>query len=133
MTTRISRCGPLIVAFALLGGCLSPTPWWAKEMKAWEGASADELEAAWGEPRRTIPGKNGSVVYVYESHTTIDRRQDVLGDPGRVISDDPPQRAERFQEFDCLMYFEIDDGTVVDTSYDGAGCEVVSRDPRHRG
>jgi hypothetical protein len=133
MMTRILRLGTLTLSAALLTGCLSPTPWWAKEMKAWKGASVEELEAAWGSPRRTIPGDSGRIVYVYESHTMVDRREDVLRDPNRVISDDPPERLERFQEFDCLMKFEIADDVVVDTSYEGAGCEVVSRDPRHRG
>lgn len=132
MMTRISRLGTLALAVAVLGGCLAPTPWWAREMKAWEGASAEELEAVWGAPGRTIPGADGRIVYVYESHTTVDRREDVLRDPNRVISADPPERLERFQEFDCLMFFEIADGTVVDTSFEGAGCEVISRDPRHR-
>jgi hypothetical protein len=132
MMTRISRLGTLTPAATLLVGCLAPTPWWADEMKAWRGASVEELEAAWGPPRRTIPGEGEEIVYVYESHTTIDRREDILKDPNRVVSDDPPQRLDRFQEFDCIMYFDIADDTVVDTSWDGAGCEVVSRDPRLR-
>jgi hypothetical protein len=133
MMTRILRLGTPALAAALMVGCLSPTPWWADEMKAWRGASVEELEAAWGAPRRTIPGSSGRIVYVYESHTMVDRREDVLRDPNRVISDDPPERLDRYQEYDCLMYFEIADGQVVDTSSEGAGCEVVSRDPRHRG
>ena len=90
MMTRILRLGTLTLSAALLTGCLSPTPWWSKEMKAWKGASVEELEAAWGSPRRTIPGDSDRIVYVYESHTMVDRREDVLRDPNRVISDDPP-------------------------------------------
>lgn len=131
--TRISRLGILAAGTALLGGCLAPKPWWDTEMQAWVGASATELEEAWGPPRRTILSEAGRPIYVYESHTTIDRREDVLRDPNRVISaDNPPERMERFQDFDCLMFFEIGDDTVVEASWEGAGCEVVSRDPRHR-
>ena len=63
----------------------------------------------------------------------MDRREDVLRDPSQVVSADPPQRAERFQDFDCFMFFEIDEDTIVEATWEGAGCEVVSRDPRHRG
>jgi hypothetical protein len=133
MMTRISRLGTVLAGAALVTGCLAPRPWWDPEMQAWVGASTDELEAAWGPPRRTILSDAGRPIMVYESHTTVDRREDVLRDPNQVISADPPQRMDRFQDFDCVMYFEIEDDTVVDASWDGAGCEVVSRDPRHRG
>ena len=133
MMTRFSSLGTLVACSALLSGCLAPRPWWDSEMQAWVGASVDELEAAWGPPRRTILSEAGRPIYVYESHTTVDRREDVLRDPGQVVSADPPQRADRFQDFDCLMFFELDDGKIVDASWEGAGCEVVSRDPRHRG
>ena len=132
MMTRIMPTGTLLLATLTLAGCLAPKPWWEPEMKAWVGAGTEELEDAWGPPRRTILSDAGRPIYVYESHSTMDRREDVLRDPNRVISDDPPQRLDRFEEFECLMFFEIDDGIIVDATYEGAGCEVVSRDPRHR-
>ena len=130
--TRFSRPGTLALAAALLSGCLAPRPWWEPEMEAWVGASTEELESAWGPPRRTILSDAGRPIYVYESHTTVDRREDVLRDPNQVISDSPPQRLDRFQEFECLMFFEIENDTIVEASWEGAGCEVVSRDPRRR-
>jgi len=127
MMTRTALLGTL-----LLSGCLSPRPWWETELNAWIGASADELESVWGPPRRSILSEDGRPLLVYESHSTVDRREDVLRDPNQVISTDPPQRMDRFSEFDCMMFFEIENDTVIDATYDGAGCEVISRDPRRR-
>lgn len=127
-----TRTWPSVIlsAYAFLAGCLSPTPWWEKELKAWEGAQAAEVEAAWGPPARTIVGASGRPVMVYESHTTIDQRKDTLRDPNRMVSDEAPGPAARVEEFDCEMFFELQDDRVVEVRSEGAQCQVIPR-PGH--
>jgi len=124
-------CLPVLFSlYAGLAGCLSPIPWWEKELNAWVGADATELEAAWGPPVRTIVGSSGRPVLVYESHTTIDAREETLRDPSRMVSEQVPGPANPVEDFDCQMYFELENDRVVEVRYDGAGCQVISR-PGH--
>jgi hypothetical protein len=125
-----SRLLIVIVVYALIAGCLTPRPWWERELEAWVGADVKELQAAWGPPRRNVIGESGRPVMVYESHTVIDRGQDTLRDPSRIVSDTPPSRAGAIEDFDCTMEFEIENDRVVETRYDGAGCQVIPR-PGH--
>ena len=121
---------PLCIVFAaylVLAGCLSPVPWWEKELNAWVGADAQEVERVWGPPARTIVGKSGRPVMVYESHTTINRREETLRDPSRMVSADAPDPGSPIEDFDCQMYFELEDDQVVAVSYEGAGCQVIPR------
>lgn len=120
----------VIIGYALIAGCLSPRPWWEPELEAWVGADVQELQASWGPPRRNVIGESGRPVMVYESHTVIDRGQETLRDPSRIVSDSPPARAGSIEDFDCTMYFEIENDVVVETRYDGAGCQVIPR-PGH--
>ena len=120
----------VIVGYALIAGCLSPRPWWEPELEAWVGASVEELQSAWGPPIRNEIGESGLPVMVYESHTVIDRGKDTLRDPSRIVSDTPPSRAGAIEDFDCTMYFEIENDRVIETRYDGAGCQVIPR-PGH--
>jgi hypothetical protein len=92
-----NRLPVALLAYLVIAGCLSPRPWWERELNAWVGADAQELESVWGPPTRTIIGDSGRPVLVYESHSQIDPRQDTLRDQ------------------------------VVDTRYDGAGCKVIPR------
>lgn len=117
----------VIAVYALSSGCLTPRPWWDREMKKWVGAPVEELERAWGPPRRTIIGDNNHPVFVYESHTVIDAQDEDLRDPSRRVSDEVPGPAPRIRELDCIMYFEIVDALVAKTWFEGAGCQVVIR------
>ena len=36
----------VIAVYALSSGCLTPRPWWDREMKKWVGAPVEELERA---------------------------------------------------------------------------------------
>ena len=122
----------LLCAFAL-SGCLAPTPWWAEALEEWEGASVETLQAAWGPPRRTIVGASGNPVHVYESHTTRDHREEILRDPDSIVTEDRfPPPGQRYDELDCIMFFEVSAGTVVDARYEGAGCQVVPRERARR-
>lgn len=111
----------------LLGGCLSARPWYEKELKAWEGAPVSELENNWGPPRRTIIGKSGRPVMVYESTVIRDEQEDVKRDPNQLLSDRPPSARPQVDELDCSMYFEIENDVVVGVRYEGAGCTVIPR------
>lgn len=111
----------------LLGACLSARPWYEKELKAWEGAPVSELESLWGPPRRTIIGKSGRPVMVYESTVIRDQQQDIKRDPNQLLSDMPPSARPDVDELDCAMYFEVEDDVVVDVRHEGAGCQVVPR------
>jgi hypothetical protein len=114
---------PLCIVFAaylVLAGCLSPIPWWEKELNAWVGADAQEVERVWGPPARTIVGKSGRPV-------TINRREETLRDPSRMVSADAPDPGSPIEDFDCQMYFELEDDQVVAVSYEGAGCQVIPR------
>ena len=117
----------IIAVYALSSGCLTPRPWWDKEMKKWDGAPVEELENAWGPPRRTIIGDDNNPVFVYESHTVIDTQDETLRDPSQRVSDQIPGPAPRIEEMDCIMYFEIVNDVVAKTWYEGAGCQVVIR------
>ena len=117
----------LITVYMLSSGCLTPRPWYEREIKKWEGAPVGELESAWGPPRRTIIGDDNHPVFVYESHTTIDAQDDTLRDPSQRVSDEVPGPAPRIRELDCMMYFEIVDDIVGRAWFDGAGCDVVIR------
>lgn len=130
MSIRPRSALPALLAATLLSACLSPTPWWEGALEEWEGAGVDELESAWGPPGRTILGTSGHPVYVYESHTTRDYREEILRDPSSILSGDSPPPTRQLEDLDCLMFFEIADGKVADTRYEGAGCEVL---PRERG
>ena len=122
-----ARLSYILLAYLVIAGCLAPRPWWERELEAWVGADAKELERVWGPPSRTIIGKSGRPVFVYESHATIDPRQDTLRDPGRMVATDAPAPTRGVEELDCLMYFELENDRVVETRYDGAGCKVLSR------
>lgn len=124
---RILRLFVTAAIYGALAGCLSPTPWWEKELNAWVGADAQEVERLWGPPARTIVGKSGRPVMVYESHTTIDRRKDTLRDPSRMVSADAPDPGAAIEDFDCQMYFELENDQVVAVSHEGAGCQVIPR------
>jgi hypothetical protein len=108
--------------------CLGPRPWWEKELRTWEGATLSEVMEAWGAPDRTVTDEAGRPTLVYESTTTVDRRDDALLDPSRALSMDIPERAlDPVQDLDCSMYLEFDNDAVVATRYEGAGCQVVPR------
>ena len=47
-----------------------------------------------------------------------------------TVSDTPPSRAGAIEDFDCTMYFEIENDRVIESRYDGAGCQVIPR-PGH--
>ena len=126
----VSRVVFLLGTYAILAGCLSPIPWWEKELNAWVGADGKELESTWGPPARTVVSKSGRPVLVYESHTTIDRRQETMRDPSQMVSGEPPPPANPIEDFDCQMYFEMENDKVVGVSYEGAGCQVIPR-PGH--
>jgi hypothetical protein len=117
----------VLLAYLVIAGCLSPRPWWEKELNAWVGAEAQELESTWGPPTRTIIGDSGRPVLVYESHTQIDPRQDTLRDPSRMVATDAPAPTRSVEDLDCMMYFELENDRVVDARYDGAGCKVIPR------
>ncbi len=117
----------VIIATLMLAGCLSARPWYEKELKAWEGASVSELEANWGPPRRSIIGKSGRPVMVYESTLIRDERQEVKRDPNQLLSDRPPSARPQVDELDCSMYFEVENDVVVSVRHDGAGCQVIPR------
>ena len=117
----------VIAVYALSSACLTPRPWWDREIKKWVGAPVEELENAWGPPLRTIIGDDNNPVYVYESHTVIDAQDETLRDPSQRVSDQIPGAAPRIEEMDCIMYFEIVDDVVAKTWFDGAGCQVVIR------
>jgi len=120
-------------AYVIVAGCLSPTPWWEKDLKTWVGADAQELETVWGPPVRSIVGKSGHPVMVYESHTTINLSEEALRDPSKMVSDQAPGPANRVEDYDCQMYFEVEDDKIVDAWYDGAGCQVIPRPTRSPG
>ena len=80
----------VILVYALISGCLSPRPW------------------CWGPPVRNVIGDSGRPVMIYESHTVIDRGKETLRDPSQIVSDTPPARGGAVEDFDCTMYFEID-------------------------
>ena len=120
----------ILVVYAVLAGCLSPTPWWEKELDAWVGADAQELETVWGPPVRTIIGKSGRPVMVYESHTVVDQRQDRLRDPSRMVAADAPASGRAVEDLDCQMEFELENDRIVETRYEGAGCQVIPRPGR---
>ena len=117
----------VLMAYQAIAGCLSPRPWWERELNAWVGADAQQLESVWGPPTRTIIGDSGRPVLVYESHSQIDPRQDTLRDPSRMVATDAPAPTRSVEDLDCMMYFELDDDRVVETRYDGAGCKVIPR------
>lgn len=121
----------LLAVLALAGlcaACLGPRPWWDKELAAWQGASVSELMAAWGPPDRTITDEDGNPTLVYVSTTTVDRRQDVMADPGKALGKDVPDRGvAQVEDLECSMFFEVTDEVVTATRYDGAGCRVVPR------
>ncbi len=117
----------VVTVYALSSACLSPRPWWDREMENWIGAPVEEFEAAWGPPLRTIIGDNDNPVYVYESHIVRDSMDDKLRDPSQRVSDQIPGAAPQVEEFDCTMYFEIANNVVADAWHDGAGCQVVIR------
>ena len=117
----------LLPCCLLLGACLSARPWYEKELKAWEGAPVSELESNWGPPRRTIIGKSGRPVMVYESTTIRDQQQDIKRDPNQLLSDMPPSARPDVDELDCSMYFEVDNDVIVSVRHEGAGCQVVPR------
>lgn len=124
---RSHRLLALTAIYALIAGCLSPRPWWERELEAWVGASIAELEESWGPPRRTIIGESGRPVMVYESTVIRDPRDDRLRDPSQMVSDMPPSSAPQVDELDCSMFFEVEGETVVATRYDGSGCQVIPR------
>ncbi len=120
----------VVSAYVVIAGCLVPTPWWEKDLKTWVGADAQELETVWGPPVRSIVSKSGHPVMVYESHTTINRREEALRDPSKMVSDQAPSPANQVDDYDCQMYFEVQDDKIVDAWYDGAGCQVIPRPTR---
>ncbi len=122
------RHAPVIILAVLVTACLGPRPWWEKELQAWEGASVSELMDAWGPPDRTVTDDAGRPTLVYDSTVAMDRRQDIMLDPDKALGRDTPEQGRDFvQDFDCSMYFEIENETVAATRYEGAGCQVVSR------
>ncbi len=123
----------VISAYLVITGCLSPTPWWEKDLRTWIGADAQELETVWGPPARAIVGKSGHPVMVYESHTTINLQEEALRDPSKMVSDRMPDPGTRIEDLDCEMYFELENDKVVDVWFDGAGCQVIPRPTRSPG
>jgi len=117
----------LIPVYGLIIGCLLPRPWWEKELEAWVGASVEELEDSWGPPRRSIIGKSGRPVMVYESTTFRDPQDDRLRDPSQMVSDTQPSSQPQIDELDCSMFFEVENDIIVEARGDGAGCQVIPR------
>ena len=70
--------------------CFAPRPWWERELKAWEGASVEEIMDAWGPPVRTITDKDGRPTLVYESFSVIDESDEQLLNPNIVLQEDRP-------------------------------------------
>jgi hypothetical protein len=87
----------------------------------------------WGPPKRSIVGKSGHQVMVYESHTTIDLREEALRDPSKMVSDQVPDPARSIEDFDCQMYFEVGNDKIVNAWYEGAGCQVIPRPSKSPG
>jgi hypothetical protein len=123
----------IVVAACCCAACLGPRPWWEQELAAWEGASAAELMEAWGPPDRTESAPDGEPTLVYESVVRRDFDEDALRDPSsRVTRESTESDYEPVDTLECSMYFEVHDRVVVKTWYDGAGCQVVPRDPSQR-
>lgn len=124
---------PVLCLVGLTAACLGPRPWWEKELRAWEGASVSELMTAWGAPDRTVTDEAGRPTLVYQSTAVRDRREEILRDPGQALGKQlPDQGVDPIEDLDCSMYFETEDEFVVETRYEGAGCQVVPRDPARR-
>jgi len=121
------------LAYIVIAGCLAPTPWWEKDLRTWVGADDQELESVWGPPVRTIVGKSGNPVMVYESHTTINLREETLRDPSKMVSEQPPAPGPQVEDYDCQMFFEVQDEKIVNAWYEGAGCQVIPRPTRSPG
>lgn len=129
----VSSSALIAAAYVVIAGCLAPTPWWEKDLRTWIGADAQELETVWGPPVRSIVGKSGNPVMVYESHTTINQREEDLRDPNKMLSDQLPNPSGQIEDYDCLMYFEVENDKIVNTWYDGAGCQVIPRPTKSPG
>jgi hypothetical protein len=130
----MSRPVCFLPAVALLAAaCIGPRPWWAGELEAWQGAPVEELMAAWGSPDRSESGPGGELTLVYESSAHRDLSQEALLDPNlQVVRESTEAAYEGVEDLDCTMYFQIANDVVERTRYEGAGCQVVSRDPRQR-
>lgn len=124
----------LIPAVALfIIACIGPRPWWEGELKAWEGATVEDLMDAWGPPDRSESAPGGELTLVYETSTRRDLSQEALLDPNlQVVRESTEAAYEGVDVLDCSMYFQVADDLVERTRYEGAGCQVVSRDPRKR-
>ena len=117
----------VLPVYILIAGCLAPTPWWEKDLRTWIGADAQEVETVWGPPVRSVVSKSGHPVMVYESHTTINLREESMRDPSSMVSDKPPSPTVRVEDYDCQMFFEVENDKVVNAWYEGAGCQVIPR------
>lgn len=127
--TSSAKFAPAFVVstYLVIAGCLAPIPWWEKDLKTWIGADSQELESVWGPPVRSIVGKSGNPVMVYESHTTINLKEETLRDPSKMVSEQPPSPGPQVEDYDCQMFFEVKDEKIVNAWYEGAGCQVIPR------
>jgi hypothetical protein len=125
MTTRLLS---VVVTSALLtSACFAPRPWWERELKAWEGATLEQILDGWGPPVRTITDKDGRPTLVYESYSVIDTNDEQLLDPNIVLREDRPVQ-RTVDERECTMLLVMENDVVVDTEARGAGCAVPIRD-----
>ena len=119
---------PVVVLSCLATACLGPRPWWEKDLNAWEGATLAEVMEAWGAPDSTVTDDRGRPTFVYRTTTIVDRRQEAMLDPSKALGKGiPDQGMEPVQDLECSMYLEFENDVVVDTAYEGAGCQVVPR------
>ncbi len=121
-----TRLFSLLAATLALGACVGPAAWWDADLRAWKGASREELTNTWGPPTETVV-RSGRPTMVYETVTIVDRREDTLLDPSSMVSSERPINEPSIDERRCRVYFELENDTVVKADYQGTGCEVRPR------
>ena len=123
----------LLVVIVLSAACAGPTSWWQTDLQEWQGAPVSELLDAWGPPLRMRSQEGGATELVYERIRTLDHRIEQLADPGAALRDDRTATVFAPTEHgECKIFFAIEGNKVIATRHEGAGCDVVPRDPARR-
>lgn len=122
-TTRLL---PPLAAALSLSACIGPAAWWDADLRAWKGASREEVTNTWGPPTESVV-RSGRATMVYETVSIVDRREDTLLDPSSMVSSERPINEPSVDERICRVYFEIENDVVVKADYQGTGCEVRPR------
>ena len=127
------RRAGLLVLLALSAACAGPASWWQRDLQEWEGAPVSEVLDAWGPPLRMHTRQDGPTELVYERIRTLDHRIEQLADPGAALRDGGASMAFGPTEHgECKIFFAIEGDEVIGTRYEGAGCDIVPRDPARR-